>query len=355
MRFLLTFLLLFSFTIKAQQVPSYYSSIDWNQNGTFLKHQLSDLIQTTHQVELIYTPGVWQTLKQADLDPENSENVLLLYGWNDNDVNIYNDRSRSKDATCHTSNCDNKWVREHVFPRSKGNPNLGYEGAGSDAHHLRAIDYERNSLRSNFKFIQNLPLSDSFSKVISQGNQTYFFPGDEWKGDVARIIMYMYLRYETQCLPVNVAAGSTSFSPLGDMPNILLQWNAEDPVSAFEIHRNEVIYTVQGNRNPFIDNPFFATKIWGGPLAQNLWSNLSETVFDTLEIKIFPNPTKDFFYITGLENHSNMQISLLDIQGRVLQSFVDQYTFDISTYPSGIYLLHIENEGAIFQQKIVKK
>ncbi|WHT38469.1 endonuclease [Myroides sp. mNGS23_01] len=57
------------------------------------------------------------------------------------------------------------------------------------------------------------------------------------------------------------------------MVNILLQWNAEDPVSAIEIQRNEYLSKpeIQGNRNPFIDNPHLATQLWGGPVAENRW------------------------------------------------------------------------------------
>jgi endonuclease I len=67
-------------------------------------------------------------------------------------------------------------------------------------------------------------------------NQWYlFYPGDEWKGDVARMVMYMYVRYGNQCLPNVVAQGSNAFS--ADIPDILLQWNVEDPVSQFELNR----------------------------------------------------------------------------------------------------------------------
>jgi endonuclease I len=52
---------------------------------------------------------------------------------------------------------------------------------------------------------------------------------------------------------------------------MFLEWNAEDPVSAFEMQRQEIIEGAQGNRNPFIDNPYFATLIWDGPEAENLW------------------------------------------------------------------------------------
>ena len=99
-----------------------------------------------------------------------------------------------------------------------------------------------------------------------------WYPGDEWKGDVARMMLYMYLRYNNQCLPSNVAIGTTNSSD-NNMINLLLQWNAEDPVSSFEAQRNPILAGIQGNRNPFIDNPAFATQIWGGPQAEDLFGN----------------------------------------------------------------------------------
>src|SRR5690625_6384874 len=58
------------------------------------------------------------------------------------------------------------------------------------------------------------------------------------------------------------------------MPDIFLEWNAEDPVSDFERARNEIAYDLQGNRNPFIDNPALATKIWSGPQSEDTWGIL---------------------------------------------------------------------------------
>jgi len=69
----------------------------------------------------------------------------------------------------------------------------------------------------------------------------------------------MYIRYPNQCLPNNVGVGSTSYSTFGDMPNVFLDWNAQDPVSQYELNRNNILQTIQGNRNPFIDNPYLAT------------------------------------------------------------------------------------------------
>ena len=88
----------------------------------------------------------------------------------------------------------------------------------------------------------------------------------------------MYLRYhgtgaqvsETQCLPSEIGVGTVN-SIDANMIDLFLQWNVEDPVSDFEANRNEVLAGIQGNRNPFIDNPYLATIIWGGLAAEDTW------------------------------------------------------------------------------------
>ncbi len=247
-----------SFNIPTS-LQAYYSDIDFTLTGTQLKDVLATKTINKHTTNLSYTPGVWNALKESDLDPTDNTKVLLIYGYDDNDASIVNDRSRSKDANGGSSG---EWNREHVYPKSLGNPNLGTSGPGSDAHHLRPSDISFNSQRGNKKFADG----SGNAKDVS-GN---WYPGDEWKGDVARMMMYMYLRYGSQCLPKNVAVG-TANSTDGNMINLLLQWNIDDPVSDFEKKRNNVIATKQGNRNPIIDNPYLATLIWGGGNANNTW------------------------------------------------------------------------------------
>src|SRR5690606_31104369 len=226
-------------------------------------------------------------------------------------------------------------------------------GPGSDAHHLHAIDYDRNSLRSNFKFIANPTSYITYSRVIQQNGSEYFYPGDDWKGDVARMIMYMYVRYGNRCQPVNVGFGSTTFSFNNDMPNIFLQWNAEDPVSIHEINRNEKIYAAQGNRNPFIDNPFLATKIWNGPAAENKWNalNTSEIVFN--DTKVYPTYTNDFLNIeTDLTETS---YKIYDLSGKLIDQNKNQTKIDVSSYSNGLYMLHFSADNVSKTYKFIKK
>ncbi|TVZ51039.1 endonuclease [Dokdonia sp. Hel_I_53] len=249
-------------TLIFAQAPPYYNDVDISLSGQNLKNELATKVTNTHTTFLSYTPGVWEALKAADLDPQNSNNVLLIYGSNDTDGNSKTDRSRSKN---NNGGSAGQWNREHVYPKSLGNPNLGTTGAGADAHHIRPADIELNSSRSNRRFADG-------SGVAGITPQGYFYPGDEWKGDVARMVLFMYVRYGNRCLPSVVGVGNSISGDTG-MIDLFLQWNAEDPVSDFEDNRNSILAGIQGNRNPFIDNPAFATSIWGGVQAEDRFGN----------------------------------------------------------------------------------
>lgn len=130
------------------------------------------------------------------------------------------------------------WNREHVWPQSLGW--FSTTMAGADIHHLRPCHQSENSSRGNTPY------------GTSSG---YYEPKDEVKGDVARILFYMYTRYqEADRYPLNTVCESFE---------MLLLWNEADPVDALEIQRNEQGYSIQGNRNPFIDYPAYADYIWG--------------------------------------------------------------------------------------------
>jgi endonuclease I/chitodextrinase len=253
-------MLLFTMAAYAQ-IPTYYNDVNLTLTGTALKDALATKIINTHTTNLSYTPGVWDALKQTDLDPTDPTKVLLIYGWNDSDGDITNDRTRGVDQN---GGGTGVWNREHVYAKSLANPNLGTSGPGADAHNLRPCDAQRNSSRSNRKFGDG----SGNSGATASGD---WYPGDEWKGDVARMMMYMYLRYGNQTLPVNVGVGTTVASD-SNMILLFLEWNAEDPVSDLEKQRNPVLEGLQGNRNPFIDNPALATQIWGGPQAEDLFN-----------------------------------------------------------------------------------
>ena len=90
--------LIYSYSILAQ-IPDYYSSIDFNLDGTSVRVQLSDLIINTHHTFIPYTSSstdTWDIIRNSDLEFENSENVLLIYGYDDDDGMFISDRTRNK-------------------------------------------------------------------------------------------------------------------------------------------------------------------------------------------------------------------------------------------------------------------
>ncbi|MCK9536380.1 MAG: endonuclease [Bacilli bacterium] len=181
-------------------------------------------------------------LAEADCDPNDPTKVITIYS---------RDRVNAKwDST--------SWHREHVWPNSR----LGVRRVGeseinqaSDLHNLRAIVPRVNSSRGN-KVFSNETAADTY------------YPGDEDKGDVARILFYMVIRYPELSLVNEVLPNDpeTNYTPEGAKMAVLsclLMWHQEDPPDDFERKRNEVIYKWQNNRNPFIDHPEFVAMIFG--------------------------------------------------------------------------------------------
>ena len=343
-----------AFSQAGAPATPYYNGFNWTLTGMNLKNALATKITTTHTTNLTYSQ-VWEALKIVDLDPANSSNVLLVYGWeNGSDGDVTNDRSRNKNSN---GGAVGDWNREHVFAQSLGNPDLGSSGPGADAQMLRSSDVQRNGTRGNRLFASGSGIN-SFT-VGTNG----WYPGNEWKGDVARIVMYMYLRYGSQCLPTYVTIGSTNATD-SNMVDLLLQWNSEDPVSQYEDNRNTYLGNAsntygQGNRNPFIDNPYLATVIWGGPVAENRWPTVILSTEDFVSIEnasIYPNPTinNEVYVSTATELKS---IVLYNINGQIIQEIKNPTRVDnsykVNNLSSGFYLVQMASENAVATKKVI--
>lgn len=340
-------LLLFPFYLMAQ-IPDYYLGVDFTKTGTELEDQLSALVISTHTHELVYTPEVWNALLQSDLDPDNQDRIFLIYGYNDDSTNPIDQRTREKEKSCHTNQCNGLWVREHVFPKSLGNPNLGTSGAGSDAHHIRAIDNQKNNSRSNKRFA----VGEGNSAVLPNG---FFYPGDEWKGDVARMMMYMQIRYPEQTKANVVGSGENTYNP--EMPDLFLRWNAEDPPSEYELVRNTVLEDMQGNRNPFIDNPYLATVIWGGPDAEDNWPQMKLNETEMAKTELYPNPAKT---VLNIKSNRNIEsVSFFTNTGSKLfgNKKLQNNSIDVSSFENGSYILiiHYTDKTMESRKVLVKK
>ena len=221
-----------------QELEYYYEGTVFSETPDFNDLVLSDLTSSKHTTILSYGQR-HNYLYDADADLNNPANVILMYSGESRD-----EREYTSDSNSHNPQTFNT---EHIYPQSR----LSSTDAVTDLHHLRSTDAEVNSLRSNYPYIDA-------SGVYQLVDGASWFPGDEWKGDVARMILYLNIRYNEQ------------FNKVGSL-ELFLKWNREDPVSPFEEQRNNVIEDAQGNRNPFIDNPYLATLIWGGQAAENRW------------------------------------------------------------------------------------
>lgn len=330
----------------AQQ--AYYNDVNLNLTGEALYMELQQKIS---QASGSFTYGeIRDAVKITDENPSVTTDVLLVYGYNDTDGNCTTDRSRDKDEFGGLS-CE--YNREHVFARGNANPPMGSvdnntTGIAADPHNVRPSDQQMNNNKGDKKF------GDGSGNAGNVGSGNWY-PGDEWKGDVARMMMYMYTRYGDRCLPSLNGTGPQQGST--DMLQLYLQWNVEDPVSAFEDQRNPYLETNYGNRNPFIDNPYLATLIWGGPAAEDRWNFFSVEDSETTRLKVFPVPAKSFIQITGSQSTS-FEYRMLDQTGKVVipkNISPANRSIDIGPLSPGLYFLYISEGKNTTIKKIIKQ
>jgi len=255
MKRIITFLMLsfLAHFLFAQPPVGYYDGTS-GLTGTPLKNKLYNIIKG-HRVYQYSadTTDIWDILKEADRDPNAPSNVILIYtGWS---VDAEQEYNKGKG-----------WEREHIWSQSHGE--FGREtGAGSDAHHLRPVDGTVNRKKSNRDF------DEGGSEVYSKGiftncyfHEFSFEPRDEVKGDIARMIFYMAVRYEGKDefkydLELSDELPTRKEAKYGRL-STLIKWHLQDPVDSTEVRRNNIIYHYQKNRNPFIDHPEWVTMIW---------------------------------------------------------------------------------------------
>ena len=157
------------------------------------------------------------------------------------------------------TNGSNGWNREHVWPKSLGEFEDG-DTPGCDLHHVRPADAKINGTRSNKRYnnvtdgkeATGILTTASGGNSLGSGDSGYFEPLDNVKGDVARICLYVYVRYGGQILACN------DITNVFESVDVLLEWCELDPVDTWELSRNDVVSSVQGNRNVFIDYPEYA-------------------------------------------------------------------------------------------------
>ena len=240
MRFVLCFVFLMTSHLCAQ---NYYNSVNTG-SSQLLRSSLHNLIDDHNVVSYESSK---QHLQNTDADPNDSGNIILIY--KQNSVN------ESWDG-------GDTWNREHIWAASYG---LYDSDAYKDLHNLKPADPSVNSSKGNKNFDNGGIQHDEAIECFF--TQDTWEPADAVKGDIARILFYMDIRYEGGEDEPDLAV-TEALNNLADVPNIgklstLLDWHLQDPVDDFEMSRNEVIYGIQGNRNPFIDHPEYVSILWG--------------------------------------------------------------------------------------------
>lgn len=321
----------------------YYDSLE-GLSGANLKQAIQNIIANPEVVRAHTYGDVVDILKTADQNPQNSNQIWM----------IYTEQPRSKMDYQIGNSIIGKWNREHIYCQSRGNYGDLYNffadginvyamsgpddiGAGlSDAHHLRAVDGQENSSRNN----KNYGVDYNGPSAV---------PTSTWKGDVARAVFYMAVRYNG----LNVVNGNPVdgiVGQIGDLATLLL-WNHSDVSDDFEMNRNNYIYTWQYNRNPFIDYPDLADYIWGTHAGEVWHAPLSNATFTDTKIVVYPNPSKNQFTISGIT--ADAKIEIYSILGSKVyeDSFVGEKQFNLNLAP-GIYISKIFTDSKVVTRKI---
>ncbi len=228
--------------------------------------------------QLTYSEA-WTALTHTDEDPANDKNVIL----------IYSGRSipKAENGSGADSSNQDYWNREHVWAKSHGFPSSSQFGY-TDIHHLRPADVSMNTQRSDNDF-------DNGGEPVAEAPENLKNAGLTWeprnavKGDVARMVFYMDIRYEegsdgsmpdlklVDRIDTDRTNESDGYGELGKLCT-LYQWHLDDPVDEFELNRNHTIYEFQGNRNPFIDHPEWVETLHQASCVEQPVEQLSVTI-----------------------------------------------------------------------------
>ncbi|MEI8204331.1 MAG: endonuclease [Bacteroidota bacterium] len=328
-------LLTFFFTIGFIHAQ-YYDSCQ-GKYGAALKTQLYNIIKD-HTI--IDYGAIWAAFYYTDMKPDTT--IWDMYSDIPGGTPPYSFIYLSNQCGNYSAEGD-CYNREHSFPKSWFGD---VPPMNSDLFHIYPTDGYVNNKRGNDPFGEVGTASwtaQNGSKVGTSNFPGYigsvYEPVDGYKGDFARTYFYMVTRYENvvSTWTSDMINGTTypAFTPWAIA--MLLQWNAQDTVSEKEIARNEVIYnSYQHNRNPFIDHPEFATRIWGN---DSLTANISNMQYET-HFSVYPNPANDVVTITSSRDNK-FQVEVLDVVGKEVMKSSGEFNLKLSVnqLSEGFYLV----------------
>lgn len=327
---------LIALPLWADPPPGYYDSVDPSTSET-LRSTLHDVIDG--HTKIPYTSGstdTWDVLELADEDPLDSGKIL----------DVYRNRSTTKvGGGTSTYNREHTWPKGYGFP-DDGSTNFPY----TDCHHLFLCDAIYNATRDTrvyeyCTFACNSYVADTYNGESGTNLSQVYSPVGVWetwigrRGDVARAQLYMDVRYEgggvepdliltdsVDLILASATGNNESVAYMG-MLQTLLQWHEEDPVDDKERNRNDVVYTYQGNRNPFIDHPEWVLGVFD-PTATSIESDRPTAPAAIARSSIssaFPNPfnpSTNILFTVGQSGH--VQVDLFSVTGKRVRTLLSE-------------------------------
>lgn len=355
-RNLLTLLLVTIIVISKAQAPAGYYTTATGKIGTELQQALHDIIDNHTSVSYA---ALWTSFKTTDKKANGK--VWDMYSDIPGGTAPY-EFTFSSDQ-CGTASAEGDcYNREHSWPKSW----FGGETAPmyTDLFHIIPADGYVNGMRSNYPYGEVGGLGPWISKngsklgaCITPGYADIVFePLDEYKGDIARNYFYMATRYykEDSGWPGSAMVVGSQFKSWAKV--MLLIWAEQDPVSVKETNRNNAVYAIQKNRNPFIDHPEYANMIWGTN------TGISEAP-QQVALQVYPNPVSGTCSITLPPEFSQQNNVFAVYSSTGVPVFApltvtgEKATLNLENLPSGFYLvrLALNDYNTIYQARIIKK
>lgn len=331
------------FHLRAQEPDGYYVKAEGAKKEQ-LKTSLSGIVNAG--ATTISYSGLWTAYKKTDVREDGK--LFDIYS-------VCNFTMGTAQCGNYVKVCD-CYNREHTVPQSwfnKATPMV------SDIIHVLPTDGKVNGQRSNFPYGECANgTKEDLNARGRLGECTYpssykgivFEPDDEFKGDIARIYFYMATRYENK-----ISNWTTDGSTFGNgtypglqqwQLDVLLKWHRQDPVSPREIKRNNAVYSVQKNRNPFVDHPELAEHIWGTKMNE-AW-NLASSLEKTPALKVYSNAMT--IHINGIT--SPITYRVYNISGSLVAQGVNDSDCSIQINRSGIYIISIQTDDKVINKKI---
>lgn len=343
------FLFLF-FTINilfCQIPPGYYDSAQ-GLSGSSLKNALRSIISSGTSV--VSYSNLWNAFETTDKKVNGK--VWDMYsdipgGTPPYEFTFDTDQcgSYSGEGDCYN--------REHSFPASWFND---ASPMYSDLFHLYPTDGYVNNRRGNYPFGKVGSASWTAQNGGKLGSSSFpgysgvvFEPIDAYKGDFARSYLYMSVRYSN-----NFSSFTSPMISGGEYAtwaiNLLLQWHQLDTVSQKEIDRNNAVYGLQHNRNPFIDHPEWVSAIWGS-------SSISEESYSLVTFYVYPNPASDVINFSYEGSFSNAMLIITDLSGKVIwskEAAGNNFSIETNNFSSGFYFASfIIDSRPVITRKII--